>query len=495
MTAARPASSRVSTLQATISMAATISMTGIQMIPPAVLLALAAVAPVLASPGLDLSAHPALLRASPGEGEALEAPPTEIRLTFSEPVNLVLARVELWGASGAVGLSPLKAHPDSANVVIAAIPGPLAAGQHTIRWGIVGRDGHPVEGEYAFTLLAAPADTLAPVPGIPPGVDPAGPVTEGGAPVPAEGRPGARLAVDSPIYVLVRWLNLGGIIGTLGAVAFQLLVLPLARRLSGPSGASAPPSLPRTVGLFSALLVLLSAAGRLLAQRAAVFGTDSVLALGQGTGNLLAGSWGAGWMIQVAAAATALVGFSVARSRPGIGWTLAALAIPLLSVSTALSGHAVSVEGLGPLPILAHSLHVVGAGGWIGSLFVLWLSAARSAGATGGDPHPWVHLVRAFSPIALAFAGLVAITGLFSAWMHLGGPGAVWGSDYGRVLLVKIALLVGVFAAGAFNALWVRPALARGEGPGRLRRTAGIELAAATMVLLVTSLLVATPPP
>jgi len=51
-----------------------------------------------------LAAHPALLKASPGEGETLAGIPTEIRLTFSVPVNLGLGRIELVGPSGAVRL-------------------------------------------------------------------------------------------------------------------------------------------------------------------------------------------------------------------------------------------------------------------------------------------------------------------------------------------------------------------------------------------------------
>jgi copper transport protein len=104
-------------------------------------------------------------------------------------------------------------------------------------------------------------------------------------------------------------------------------------------------------------------------------------------------------------------------------------------------------------------------------------------------------LVRAFSPTALAFAGVVVATGLLASWLHLGSFAALWQSVYGRILLLKLALLVVVFGAGAYNWLRVRPALGAPPAAARLRRSAAVELATAAAVLAVTAALVSTPPP
>ncbi|MEO7085229.1 MAG: CopD family protein [Gemmatimonadaceae bacterium] len=104
-------------------------------------------------------------------------------------------------------------------------------------------------------------------------------------------------------------------------------------------------------------------------------------------------------------------------------------------------------------------------------------------------------LVNAFSPTALVSASIVAATGTVSAWLRLGSVSALWSSMYGRVLLLKLGVLVGVVATGAFNWLRVQPALGTDVATVRLRRSASIELAIGCAVLVVTAILVATPTP
>ena len=91
---------------------------------------------------------------------------------------------------------------------------------------------------------------------------------------------------------------------------------------------------------------------------------------------------------------------------------------------------------------------------------------------------------------------MLVLTGLFSAWLHLGSLDALWSSGYGRTLGLKLLLFVPLFATGAYNWLRVRPALASGDAPARrIRLSGGVELAVAVAVILVTAVLVATPPP
>ncbi|HSH46764.1 MAG TPA: CopD family protein, partial [Longimicrobiales bacterium] len=104
-------------------------------------------------------------------------------------------------------------------------------------------------------------------------------------------------------------------------------------------------------------------------------------------------------------------------------------------------------------------------------------------------------LVNAFSPIALVFAGLVVLTGALSAWLHLGTPSALWTSGYGRVLLAKLGAVGLVAAAGAYNWRRARPRLGDVPAARRLTRSATLELAIGALVLVITAVLVATPPP
>jgi putative copper export protein len=68
-------------------------------------------------------------------------------------------------------------------------------------------------------------------------------------------------------------------------------------------------------------------------------------------------------------------------------------------------------------------------------------------------------------------------------------------SGYGRLLLIKLSLIVLLAAFGAVNWRVLRPALSDGIALQRLRRSATVELVIGAAVLAVTAVLVATSPP
>jgi putative copper export protein len=207
--------------------------------------------------------------------------------------------------------------------------------------------------------------------------------------------------------------------------------------------------------------------------------------------------WGWGWLLQVAAVTVAFAGFFAARRGRIRGWTLAALGALALAFTPALSGHAASTPQLTGLAVVSDGLHILGAGGWLGSLLVVLVAGIPAALRTGGSSsgRAVADLVNAFSPTALAFAGLVAATGVIAASLHLGSVPALWQSGYGRTLLLKLAILSVVVAIGAYNWRRVRPALGDSEGARRVRRSASTELAVGVLVLIVTAVLVAMPTP
>ena len=103
--------------------------------------------------------------------------------------------------------------------------------------------------------------------------------------------------------------------------------------------------------------------------------------------------------------------------------------------------------------------------------------------------------MRAFSPMALAGAAVVAVTGILNVVFQLGAISEVWSTGYGRALLIKLALLAGVGALGFYNWRRVLPGLGDDAGTHRLRRSARAELGLGLVVLLVTAVLVALPTP
>lgn len=458
----------------------------------ATLLALALAS--LASPYPAL-AHAILRHSAPADGARLSAAPRELRLAFGGNVAPSVSRVELIGA-----------------------------------------DGHPVRGRFAF-VIAPGASGLAP----PAGADVIGPAPPGQALLPAEEPPAesmeddAEFGVGSPMYVAVRWLGFAALLVVVGAVAFRWAVLPRVHPggadtaiLRGASEAGAA-----RLGLTAAGVLVAAAVLRLLAQSYALNGSADALdpAL---VGAMVAHTlWGWAWLLQAGAVVLAVVGFRFALrggkggvtaasapapspeavaelpsddirpprhdrrpDRTHTGWVLAAVAAVALALAAALSGHAAAATLLAPLPVLADALHVLSAGAWLGCLLVLLAAGLPAAAASGeGRARGMATLVEAFSPVALVSAGVLSATGVFTAAVHLASVAALWQSAYGRTLLVKLALLTLVFATGAYNWKRVRPALGQEAAVARLRRSAGAELAVGIAVLLVTAVLVATSPP
>ena len=456
---------------------------------------------VLSIPGLlvlpaDAAAHEELRAAAPASGDTLSVVPDQLRLTFVNPVQLGFAHLTLVGPDGAVELDELRRAADAPRVLVARIRGALVAGTYTVRWQVAGPDGHPVRGEYTFTVLPG-AGGLAPLPAGTTGVG--AQETEVPGAEPGE-FPLSDFDSASPAYAGVRWLTFVGLLGVIGVVAFRLFVVSLLERSGSlPDeavvlGAASTRALRigrAAVGLLAVALVL-----RLYAQLYALHGPGQLFEVRR-VGALLGGTtWGLGWWLQAGGIGAAAVGFLLAASRGRAGWGLAALGAAVLAFTPALSGHAVGVPDLIWLAIPVHGLHVLGAGGWLGGLLVVVTAglpvALRQADGRGAAA---AALINAFSPTALFFAGLVVATGVVSSWLHTGEVSALWTTGYGRTLLLKLGVLSMVFGTGAYNWLKVRPALGNPAAAGRLRRSAAFELAVALVVLAVTAVLVATPLP
>lgn len=460
-------------------------------------------------------AHGSLKSSAPAANERLTVAPREVRLTFTEAPALAFSRLELRGPGGAaVALSPLRVAADSRRALVASIQAPLAAGTYTVTWQIAGDDGHPVRGQYTFTVAEGAQAAPAP-PGTPSSGEPQQPTqtqTQTQTPTPAAPAAadsavhhdqasmpsGATFDAESPAYAAIRALLYLGLLMAIGAVAFQLAVLPLVARRRGadfPMLAGARHGAAR-IGLLAALIVGAAALLRLGAQSVAMHPPDATFDPQLVRAMLTDTVWGRGWLLQVLATVVAIVGFRTAIRGQG-GWGLAAFGVVVLAVTPALSGHAAATPGRAGLAVVADTLHVIGAGGWLGSLLVVVAAGVPAALRLPDDAREAsvADLFNAFSPTALAFAGLVASTGVFTAWQHIPDVAALWQSNYGRTLLVKLAILSVVALTGAYNWLRVKPTLGTAAGTARMQRSARTELVVGVLVIIVTAVLVATPTP
>jgi len=455
-----------------------------------------ALAAILVAVG-DAWAHGALRSSVPAAGSHLDRVPHEIRLTFNENAERAFTRITLIGADGkTVPTGPVTIPSDSPRVAFATIGAHLAPGIYTVQWQFAGRDAHPVRGNFKFTIApGASVDTSGAATTAADTASPHHPPTS----IPDSPDPGA-FDAGSPLFVVVRWLTLIATFGIVGAVAFRYAVIGRMSRAGTAAGLSLlEPALARAsaLGIGASILLILTAVARLLAQSVAMHGASGMFDSSAVGSMITMTLWGKAWMLQVLAAVTAGVGFvAVRRGRFG-GWAMVWIAALAVALSLALSGHAPATPGWSGVAVTADTLHVLGAAGWLGSLFFVVFAGITSAKGMAPELRgPAVaDLIDSFSPTALVFAGLATLTGVTSALLHLRHLDALWTSDYGRTLLIKLAVLSIVAGTGAYNWLRVRPTLGNDVGTQRIRRSARVEILVAAIALAVTSVLVATATP
>lgn len=127
---------------------------------PAVLAAAVIAASALLVPALPAAAHDELIGTDPSADAVLESLPAEITLSYSADV-LPDTGATVIEVTDAAGTSLTDGAPEvSGAEVTQALAGP-ASGAVTVRWRVVSSDGHPIDGEFAFSV---PASTPTPVP-------------------------------------------------------------------------------------------------------------------------------------------------------------------------------------------------------------------------------------------------------------------------------------------------------------------------------------------
>ncbi len=371
-------------------------------------------------------AHPYVVQVVPAPGTVVRTPPPEIEIAFTEAVVLEGSSLVVEDAKGRkVQLGPLrkpKGGPGLAADVKETLPGAV----YTVRWVVLGDDGHTASGDYRF---AAPDDEGRP----PPGAENLS--ATGG---PADQRP----ASEGPARILLRWTGLVGAAILLGAAT-------LGARLRGrldPGLESVAAARGARLSRVGWLLALVGAVGSVVAAASAGAGGASLeVALATSTGTLA--------LVRLAGVVVAGVPAFLGRGRRGDDLLGAAGAL-FLGVEAA-SGH---LTGLTSGRLVAGVLqisHLVAAGVWVGGLGTLAYTVA------GVPSHQrtaaWRALARAFSPLAAGAAAVVVVTGTVAAVREVDHRYFLRYSAYGQFLLVKLALVAGMLVLGG----WAGRTLAR----------------------------------
>jgi methionine-rich copper-binding protein CopC len=96
--------------------------------------------------------HAKLKSSLPGAGSTVSTP-SELRLTFSEKIELKIAKVTLLrGTEELVALGDVAADAQAPETVVIPVTKALAAGAYTVKYRVAGPDGHPMGGSFAFRV-------------------------------------------------------------------------------------------------------------------------------------------------------------------------------------------------------------------------------------------------------------------------------------------------------------------------------------------------------
>ncbi|WP_292516409.1 copper resistance CopC/CopD family protein [Mesorhizobium sp.] len=388
-------------------------------------------------------AHATLVTTEPGDGAVLAQSPAQFSLTFSEPVSpLVLTLVRPDGTP--VSLTSFRLNGQTVEI---DNPQTLESGTHVLSWRVISADGHPVGGSVLYSIGAPSA-----------------------APVVSE-------AVDrglrSAIWIGKVFLYVGLFLGVGGAFAIAWLAQ------GGRSGQRF---------VIAAILCGLVAAPLSL-------GFQGLDALGAPLARLARpGVWQAGlgtsfgWTALVALVALGLGLLSLVGPRGGA--KLFALA-GLASVGAALaaSGHASAAEPQWLTRPMVF-LHGAGIAFWTGALAPLGLAMRRK-------PVEAAPFLRRFSQAILPVVAVLAATGIVLAVIQVQAPAALLETAYGRLLLVKLALLFFLFTLAATNRWKLTGPAGAGETEvqRRLARSIGIEMLIVLAIFGVAAGWRFTPPP
>jgi putative copper resistance protein D len=167
----------------------------------------------------------------------------------------------------------------------------------------------------------------------------------------------------------------------------------------------------------------------------------------------------------------------------------------------AWSGHAAG--GLGDEAIIhpaADVLHLIAAAAWVGALLplIVLFAAARADDASLAMART---ATTRFSILGIVSVGTLLLTGIVNTFYLAGSVPALLHTDYGRLLMIKIALFLAMVAIAAVNRLQLTPQLlqrasiaASRDALRQLRRNAAIETLVGAAVIAIVAALGTMPP-
>ncbi len=380
---------------------------------------------------VNAQAHAVLVQSSPANNQVVKEAPTQIQLHFNEPVRIVRASARLADDT-TVDLAP----PGGGADISLRLPS-LGRGTAIVSYRVVSEDGHPVGGAVVFHVGAASAA-------------PAGPAATNSFPLDA-----GIWAVHSVSILFLAYV--------VGGKLFAALFSPSSARVRRPTFVVLAGFVLLGSGLYLQGLDEIGAGLQFggLAPLAAVLASNASVAAG------------------LSMIATILAVLPPYRSGK-LKTATAAVAMAIASAAFTFTGHCaiVTPAWLAKACIFFHGGVLLF---WIGSLLPLWRLSRHPSGQES---------LRGFSAaIPVPFVAML-LAGLTLALLELPNIHSMLASIYGRVLVVKIALVIALCVLAAYNRFWLTGPAIKGDATARrrLRGTISAEVILAVAIVCTASL-------
>ncbi|RST08449.1 hypothetical protein EF910_03985 [Streptomyces sp. WAC07149] len=441
---------------------------------PRLALVIAALLATLFTAAAPATAHAALTASDPQDGAVVATAPAQVTLSFSEQVAMGDDSIRVMDPQGKrVDTGELRDMCSGSTIRYgtALHPG-LPNGTYTVAWQAVSADSHPISGAFTFSV-GAPSATSVTLPDQKVGGGPVG-IAYGIARYAAYA--GFTVLVGGAAFILLCWrrgaaerplqkLVVRGWV-TLTAATLAMLVLRTPYTGSGKfadafdlDGLKAVLDT-KTGAAFLSRLLLLGAAALFIAVLFGAYARRQKAAAADATGAEDAGD--AGDRAEEKKETSDLA-FGL-----GVGGAVVAGGI---AATWALAEHAST--GIQPaIAMPADILHLLAVAAWLGGLTAL-LVALRKV------PDIEREAVRRFSRVAFISVLVLAVTGVYQSWRQVGSWSALTGTSYGRLLLIKIALVAVLVGIAYLSRKWTaRLGEVRAEEPEKV--LAGVDVSRET---------------
>jgi copper transport protein len=420
---------------------------------------------LFALPASPAAAHAFLVRTQPIQGSVVQDAPSQVVVTFSEPVQPVSDKIKVLGPDGK------QYQTGRSTVTGAALTIPVRSGTprgtYVVEYRVISADGHPVGAGFTYSVGAQSAN-------------------KANATADSSGQTDTFVAWSVSI---ADFLGFAGLVLAVGPAVVLIALWP--KRLDRGAAVRLGYAGLGLVGLATLLDLYLEAPYTAGVGVFGIAGSDLTAVLDSRFG------W-AHLARLVILAVGALLLRPVLAGRGGAWQRYALLVLGAAGLLTwGISGHP-GTSTAPALTVIADAAHLGSMAVWIGGLVMLFGFLLRRANAKELGA-----ILPVWSDWAMAAVLTLILAGTAQALVEIGSVDALLHTRYGVLVLTKVGLLLAVLAVAFLSRRLVRstrpavedqPATAEAGTVRALRRTVLVEVIGAIVVIGVAAALVQTTP-